>query len=73
MQDQRDFFSAFYGDNYCGCGYDENASLEEIDSSIADCEMMLQDSIDRTDKSEISFWRKMLQENKVCRRELLNA
>lgn len=73
LQNQRDFFSAFYGDDYCECGSDRNASLEEIDSAIVDCEMMLQESIDRTDKSEISFWRKMLQENKVSRRELLSA
>lgn len=73
LQDQRDFFFAFYGDDYCGCGSDGNASLEEIDSAIADCEMMLQESIHRADKSEISFWRKMLQENKVSRRELLSA
>ena len=73
LQDQRDFFSAFFGDDYCGCGDGESASQEEIESAIAECEMMLQESIDRADKSEISYWRKMLQENKVSRRELLST
>lgn len=71
LQDMRNFMSDFYGDGYCDC--EGTASVEEIDEAIADCEMMLQESIDRADKEEISFWRKMLQENKVSRRELLTA
>lgn len=69
LQSQREFFSAFYGDGFCGC--EKDASLEEIDEAIADCEMILQESIGRIDKSEISYWRKILQENKVKRRKLL--
>lgn len=71
LQDMRNFMSDFYGDGYCDC--EDNASVEEIDEAIADCKMMLQESIDRADKEEISFWRRMLQENKVSRRELLTA
>lgn len=74
LQAQREFISAFYGDNFCGCCEEESeATLEEIESAIADCEMMLQESIMRSDKAEIAYWRKALQENKVSRRELLSA
>ncbi|MCX4271652.1 MAG: hypothetical protein OSJ71_05255 [Acetatifactor sp.] len=74
LQDQREFVSAFYGDDFCGCcGEESEATLEEIESAIADCEMMLQESITRSDKADIAYWRKALQENKVSRRELLGA
>ena len=74
LQDQREFVSAFYGDDFCGCcGEESEATLEEIESAIADCEMMLQESIARSDKEDIAYWRKALQENKASRRELLSA
>ena len=39
LQDQREFVSAFYGDDFCGCcGEESEATLEEIESAIADCE-----------------------------------
>lgn len=72
LQSQRNFFSAFYGDGFCECSVEERGSLEEIEMAIEECKMMLQESIDRNDKDEIFYWRKMLQENKVNRRELLN-
>lgn len=72
LQSQREFFSAFYGDSYCECGCVENVSLEEINEAIVDCKMMIQYSTRQGDKEEISFWRKMLQENKVERRRLLD-
>lgn len=74
LQTQREFISAFYGNDFCGCCEEKNeATLEEIESAIADCEMMLKESIKRSDKAEIAYWRKALQENKVSRRELLGA
>ena len=74
LQDQREFVSAFYGGNFCGCCEKEGEkTLEEIESAIEDCEMMLQESIRRSDKAETAYWRKALQENKVSRRELLSA
>lgn len=74
LQDQREFVSAFYGDDFCGgCIEEREATLEEIESAIEDCEMMLQESIERSDKAEIAYWRKVLQENKVSRREMLSA
>ncbi len=74
LQDQREFVSAFYGDDFCGCYEEESeATMEEIESAIEDCEMMLQESIERSDKAEIAYWRKALQENKVSRREMLSA
>ena len=74
LQDQMEFISAIYGDDFCGCcGEERDATLEEIENAIADCEMMLQESIRRSDKAEIAYWRKALQENKVSRREMLSA
>ena len=71
LQSQRDFFSAFFGEEVCGG--EQSATIEELDAAINDCMAMLQYSIDHNDKSEISYWRKLLQENKVRRREMLTA
>lgn len=71
LQYQREFYSAFYGEDICGI--EETATEEELDEAIAECKMMIEYSIDRGDKEEISHWRKMLQENKVQRREMLTA
>lgn len=73
LQDQREFVSALYGD-FCGCcGEESEATLEEIESAMEDCEMMLQESIRISDKAGMAYWRKALQENKVSRRRLLGA
>lgn len=69
LQSQREFYSAFYGEELCG--NEEPVTEEELDEAIAECKMMIEYSIDRGDKEEISYWRKMLQENKVQRRELI--
>lgn len=69
LQSQRDFYSAFFGEEICG-GECE-VTIQEIDEAINDCIMMIDYSIDRGDKEEISYWRKMLQENKVQRRMLI--
>ena len=71
LQSQRDFFSAFFGEEVC-CG-EQSATIEELNDAINDCMAMLQYSIDRNDKNEIFYWRKLLQENKVRRREMLTA
>lgn len=71
LQQQRDFYSSFYGDGYCYCNADD--SLENIDQAICDCRMLLEYSIDQKNTEEIAFWRKMLQENKIKRREMLTA
>lgn len=71
LQSQRDFFSAFFGEEVCSG--EQSATIEELDDAINDCMAILQYSIDRNDKNEISYWRKLLQENKVCRRKLLTA
>lgn len=73
LQEQREFIFAIYGDDFCVCNGEEKSSLEEIENAIADCKMMLQEAIERSDKAETAYWRKALQENKVCRRELLSA
>lgn len=71
LQSRRQLIFDMFGDDSC-C---QNASVnvEEIDMAINDCQAMLYYAIDRNDKEEISYWRKMLQENKVQRRELLSA
>lgn len=68
LQSQRDFYFAFMGEPPC---YDDSsATIEELDEAINDCYAMLQYSIDLKDKNEISYWRKLLQKNKVQRRML---
>lgn len=69
LQSQRDFYAAFMGDESCCCA-ESIGMIEELDEAIADCNAMLQYSIDQDDKNEISYWRKLLQENKVLRRML---
>lgn len=69
LQSQRDFYFAFMGESPC---YDDHpATIEELDETISDCYEMLQYSIDHNDKEETSYWRRLLQENKVQRRMLV--
>mgnify|MGYP000065425620 FL=1 len=70
LQSQRDFYAALMGDE-TPCYAIEESTIEELDEAIADCIAMLQYSIDQKDKNEISYWRKLLQENKVQRRMLI--
>lgn len=69
LREERDFYSDFYGDEYCGI--EQETDLDELDIAIDECIGMLWDSIDQNNKEEIHFWRKMLQENKVMRRKLI--
>lgn len=68
LQQQRDFYRDLMGET--GCPEIINVSKEEIEKSIVVCRCMLQYSIDHHMKEEISYWRKLLQENKVQRRML---
>ena len=69
LQSQRDMYFALMGEEPCG-GENECATLDELNEAIDDCYAMLQYSIDQNNKEEISYWRKLLQENKVQRRAL---
>lgn len=66
LQQQRDLYSDFMHEDTCP--EQEEVSKEKLDEAISDCQIMLQYSIDRGDKEEVSYWRKLLQENKVLRR-----
>ena len=68
LKQQRDFYSELMGDQ--PCPEPEEISKKELDEAILDCQSMLQYSIDQNWKEEISYWRKLLQENKVQRRML---
>lgn len=73
LQAERKFYAAFMGDQPSCCyenSVEDSATIEDLDEAIADCNAMLQYSIDLNDKNEISYWRKLLQENKVQRRML---
>ena len=68
LQSDRYFYAELMGEPQC-CGEAE-ATIEELNEAINDCYAMLQYSIDQKNKEEISYWRKLLQENKVQRRLL---
>ncbi len=70
LQNQRKFYVAMFGES---CPETGVINIKEIDNAIEDCRATLYDAIDRSDQNEISYWRKMLQENKVQRREILNS
>lgn len=72
LQDREQLYVSLYGEEPCPESTVE-LSDSEMKESIAECECMLQHFIDISDQEEISFWRKMLQKNKVQRRELLNT
>lgn len=70
LQQSEEFYKAMFGEECCP--EDENVTLQELDDAINDCKAMLDYSIDLNDKSEISFWRKLLQKNKMQRRLLVS-
>ena len=69
LQSQRDFYVSLFPEQ-SQCCKENKLAIEELDEAINDCYAMLQYSIDQNDKEEISYWRKLLQENKVQRRLL---
>jgi len=66
---QENYFS-FMGGTCC---VDTQPELCDLERNIEECEAMLNNAICRTDKTEINFWRRMLQAAKVQRREILAA
>lgn len=70
LQQGEEFYKAMFGEECC-CE-EEDATLQELDVAIADCQAMLDYSIDLNDKNEIAFWRKLLQKNKMQRRLLVS-
>lgn len=68
LQSQRSAYFTLMGKESCCPEYE--ATAEELDEAIDDCKAMLDYSLDRKDKEEIAYWRKLLQENKVARRAL---
>lgn len=71
LQLQRELYADLFGDE--SCGVEQNTTVQQIDDGIDNCIAMIDYSIDLGDKEEISFWRKMLQENKVQRRKMLTT
>lgn len=70
LQEQRRLYYAMFGDTESLCCEETGGTIDEYDDAINDCMAMLQYSLDQNDKSEISYWRKALQEVKVQRRML---
>lgn len=70
LQERECFMSDFYGEPCCPDN--QNLSLDEIDENIEECSAMLNHFIQTSNKKEIAFWRKMLQQAKVQRRSILN-
>lgn len=69
LQEEEKFINAFYGE--CTCCDNNDFTLSDIEESITECKAMLDYSIEKTDKAEIAFWRKMLQQAKVQKRSIL--
>lgn len=72
LQEQRDMYSKMFGDDKCCSDTTEIKDCSSYDDAISDCVAMLQYSIDQGNKKEVSYWRKLLQENKVQRRLLVS-
>lgn len=66
LEAQREMYFLLFGDE---CPVEGN-SISDLDSAIVDCEAMVRYSIDSNNKEELSYWRKLLQENKVLRRQM---
>lgn len=71
LQSDENFIGMFY-DREFSCQITEEVLLteEECQQSVNECYAMLQYSLDRQDKDEIAFWRKMLQRAKVEKRSI---
>lgn len=66
VYDQKQLIADLIG---CDCfGIDENIILAEYNESIGEINCMIQHCLDIGDESEVSFWRKMLQQTKVEKR-----
>lgn len=72
LQEQRKMYSLMFGDDSCHFDETEIRECDSYDDAISDCMAMLQYSVDQGNKEEVSYWRKLLQENKVQRRLLVS-
>lgn len=72
LHERMQHYTAIFGEDSC-CPKENKCSIEEINQAIGECKAMLYEAIERSDRQEISFWRKMLQENKVQKREMLST
>ena len=72
LHERMQHYTEIFGEDSC-CPKENICSIEEINQAIGECTAMLYEAIDRSDRQEISFWRKMLQENKVQKREMLST
>ncbi len=72
IQSGEEFVRGFYGEDR-SCEMSENLSETEWQQSINDCYSMLQYSLDRQDKDEVAFWRRMLQRAKVEKRSMASS
>lgn len=68
LKEEREAYRSMFGSDSI---LEENTNLtrQELDEAIDDCNAMLQYSIDRNNKEETAYWRRLLQENKVQRRQ----
>lgn len=71
LQAERALYESLFGNE--SCPVCEVSHVTELDDAISDCKIMLDEAISRNNKEEISYWRKLLQENKVHRREILST
>lgn len=66
VYDQKQLIADLIG---CDCfGIDENVGLSEYDEPIKEINCMIQHFLDIGVESEVSFWRKMLQQTRVEKR-----
>lgn len=71
LQSNEQFLNTFYDPEFsCGVSGEVKLTEAECQQSINECYAMLQYSLDRQDKGEIAFWRKMLQRAKVEKRSM---
>lgn len=70
IRQEEQFYSMMFGT--C-CNEEETLTLSDLDESIAEIQAILSYVIEQSDQKEIKAWRRMLQEAKVTRRELLTT
>lgn len=69
LQQEREAIHAFFVDEDI-CFTESTLTRDELDEAIGECHCMMLYAIDRGDKEDAAYWRKMIQENKVKRRLL---
>lgn len=51
----------------------DKEEIKELNRHIAECYAMIDHFIQLNDKKEIAYWRRMLQNAKICKRRLQNT